>query len=51
MVKMYELTPKERTSLVNDISLIMDKHYHIDYESIDKFWETVAIGTQAREVS
>ena len=51
MVKMCDLKPKERTSLINDVSLIMDKYYHIDHESITEFWQTLAIGIKVRGIA
>jgi hypothetical protein len=48
MVKLCDMPETERKKLVSEISWIMAHSYHIDKDSIDKFWNTVMIGIEAR---
>ena len=49
MVKMCELSINVRQEIISRISTTMATDYQIDRESIDEFWDTLVIGTEARK--
>ena len=49
MVKLFELSGIAREALVMDVSRLLEDKYHVDVDSIDKFWDTMSLGVHVRE--
>jgi len=49
MVKISELSLKQRQRMVGDISHIMSYNFRINKESIEEFWDTVGIGIEVKK--
>lgn len=46
MVKLSELSYRDRQRMVSDISCVMSG-YNVDIESINEFWDMVVLGVEA----
>jgi len=48
MVKISELSDKDRQQMVNDISFVMGFTYKLDMATIKNFWDTIEIGIEVK---
>ncbi len=51
MIKLCDLSETARKAFVVEVSWLLKHRYHVDEGSIDEFWDTVNIGTEARRRS